>query len=60
MRGTANAVTKDMVLGFTLFTGLLLAGAEHATDASNWCWLINLGGVGMVALVAITTHRRMT
>ena len=60
MRDTANAVTKDMVLGLTLFTGRLLAGAEHAPDASNWCWLINLSGLGMMALVAIATHRRTT
>jgi hypothetical protein len=42
-----------------LTVGLLLAGAEHTPEASNWCWLINLGGVGLIALVA-ATNRRVT
>ena len=37
--------------------GLLLAGAEHTPEASNWCWLINLSGVGLIALVAATNRR---
>ena len=40
-----------------LMVGLLLAGAEHTPGASNWCWLINLSGVGLIALVAATNRR---
>lgn len=47
---------RNFLTGLALITGLLLAGAEHSLDASNWCWLINLSGLGILCLVAATTQ----
>ena len=50
----------DLTAAAGMVFGLLLAGAEHTTEASNWCWLINLSGVGLIALVAATTAGKET
>lgn len=48
---------RTLATAIGLVAGLLLAGSEHTPEASNWCWLINLGGVGLIALVAATSRR---
>lgn len=35
--------------------GLLLASVEHDIGASEWCWIVNLSGLGLVWLVALNS-----
>ena len=48
---------EDVRQGLTLVVGLLLVSAEHDIGASNWCWLVNLTGLGMIGLVALKEHQ---
>jgi len=45
---------RNLLAAAGIVLGLLLAGAEHTPEASNWCWLINLSGLGLIVLVAAT------
>jgi hypothetical protein len=53
----SSKALSNLSAGLGVVVGLLLASAEHTPEASNWCWLINLSGVGLIALVAVTNRR---